>query len=57
MPNNNTWAEILKAYINDCIDRLRDFFTADEDFEYEEIVPNDGKIDVEIRISIRAKKR
>lgn len=56
MQDNSTWAETLKAYINDCIDRLYRFFATDDDGDYVGAAPNNGRIDIEIRLSIKARK-
>lgn len=57
--NNNTgsWAESLKQIADDLIDRLYCYFAANDDSEYEGIVPSNGKIDIEIHLTIKARKK
>lgn len=57
MPHNNTWAEVLKAYINKGVDWFYRLIAADDEFEYTGAIPDNGKINIEIRLSIKARKR
>jgi hypothetical protein len=57
MYKHNNWAENLKEYVNDCIDRFYRFIAADDDGEYEGIAPDNGKIDIEIHLTIKARKK
>ncbi|MFV0485393.1 MAG: hypothetical protein ACK5MU_04205 [Candidatus Saccharimonadales bacterium] len=54
--SDNTLAENFKECVNACIDRLYRFF-ADDGCEYEGVMPDNGKLDIEIHLTIKARKK
>lgn len=55
MSNDSNWREDIKTRINTCMDWFYEFF-ADADAEYDHISPNNDEIDIEIQLTIKAKK-
>ncbi len=57
MRSNNTWADMLAEFTHDCIERIKAYFAAEDADEFEKFAPDNGKINIEIHLSIKARKR
>ena len=57
MPYADNWADRLKAFFETLVDQLHQFFGADDDYEYIGDGTPNGKLNIEIHLTIRASKK